>query len=152
MTDDETRARLREQAEREHASAWRPEKPGDEVVGVIRTIRASVATAYGPVPVVELEELGSGRPVAIWLIHTVLRNEFTRARPVPGESVLVRYLGKVQPESGGPSYESCKVVVDRLDEHNEVDWDRIAEHDPSAATAEADRTATATVPGDDIPF
>ena len=41
------------------------------------------------------------------------RREFLRQSPAAGEAVLVRYLGRVQPDGGGPAYESYKLVVDR---------------------------------------
>jgi hypothetical protein len=148
MTDD-VLARLRKEADREFAPAWRPTQPGDEVAGVVTAIRPSVHTSFGPVPVVELDRLDTREPVAVWAVHTVLRNELARQRPVPGETVLVRYLGTVTPDGGGPSYESYRVVVDRLD--TPVDWSAIGdEQDPAlaGATADTDRTA----PTDDIPY
>jgi hypothetical protein len=121
-----TQERLREQADREYPTAWIPEQPGDELVGVVRAVRPAVHTAYGPVPVVEVEQLGTRAGWSIWLTHTVLRREFIRRRPVPGETLLVRYLGRVQPETGGAAYESYRVVVDRPDENSDVDWRGIA--------------------------
>lgn len=130
MTDD-VATRLREQADRAWPEAWKPVQPGDEIVGTVIAIRASVATAYGNVPVIELEELSTGRPAAVWLIHTVLRREFARAKPTPGETVLVRFKGRVQPTGGGPIYADYKVVVDRLDQAADVDWNAIAAHEQS---------------------
>jgi hypothetical protein len=52
---------------------------------------------------------------SVWLFNTTLFNEFKRARPRPGEVVLVRYEGKVERQAAQP-YHLWKVVVDRPDE------------------------------------
>jgi hypothetical protein len=151
---DEVRGRLREQADREWPEAWKPRQPGDEIVGTVTAIRPAVGTAYGPVPVIELAELGTGRPVAWWLIHTVARNEAARVRPALGESILVRYLGRVQPDGGGPSYASYKLAVDRPDEGSEIDWSAIAEPEDvhGAEPAPAAPAEVLTTSDGDIPF
>jgi hypothetical protein len=146
---DEARERLREVADREYGQAWIPAAEGDELAGVITAIRPVVHTTYGSVPVVELEELGVRATWSVWLVHTVLRREFVRQRPVVGETVLIRYLGKVTPEGGGAAYESYRLVVDRPDEGNEVDWAAIAERfDPDLA-----RQPAPSAPDDEsVPF
>jgi hypothetical protein len=121
--NDETLARLRAAADREFPQAWIPEQPGDELAGTVTAVRPAVRTAYGPMPVVEVEQLGTRAAWSVWLIHTVMRREFTRHRPTLGETVLVRYLGRVQPEGGGAPYESYRLVVDRPDENSDVDLD-----------------------------
>src|SRR5262252_7525463 len=137
MAADEVAERLREQADRDYPQAWIPEQAGDEIAGTITGVRPSVHTSYGPVPVVELVELGGATPWSVWLIHTVLRREFLRQRPVPGENVLVRYLGRQQSQGGGPGYEAYKVVVDRFDQGNDVDWAGLAErYDPDLAAGQ----------------
>jgi hypothetical protein len=134
MSWDETRERLHEQADRECGQAWIPQAEGDELAGVIAAIRPVVHTTYGAVPVVELEELGVHATWSVWLVHTVLRREFVRQQPKVGETVLIRYLGKVTPESGGAAYEAYRLVVDRPDEGNDVNWAAIAERfDPDLA-------------------
>jgi hypothetical protein len=136
-TSEETRARLREQADRGYPQAWIPEQAGDEIAGVITAVRPAVRTSYGPVPVVELEELGGATPWSVWLIHTVLRREFLRQRPSLGERILVRYLGRVTPDGGGAAYEAYRLVVDRADQGDEVDWASITHrYDPDLAAEE----------------
>jgi hypothetical protein len=142
VATDDVLTRLREQADREHAPAWRPTQAGEEVAGVVTAIRPRVHTAFGPVPVVELARLDDGQPIAVWAVHTVLKNELVRQRPAPGEMVLIRYCGPVTPDAGGPAYESYRVVVDRLDQP--VDWSAIGQHE--AAEDGAVRN------GDEIPF
>lgn len=140
---EETATRLREQADRDYPQAWIPEAEGDELLGVLASVRPAVQTAYGPAPVVELEDVLGAR-WSVWLVHTVLRREFERQRPVLGERVLIRYLGTVRPESGGAPYESYRLVVDRVDENSDIDWAGIADsygdepREPVPATSRAD--------------
>jgi hypothetical protein len=114
-------------------------------------VKPAVRTAYGPVPVVELEQLGTHAAWSVWLMHAVLRREFERQRPAIGEAVLVRYLGRAQPDGGGDPYEVYRVVVDRPDENTDVDWTAIAarhgdESEPAPTPTPANEA------DDEIPF
>jgi hypothetical protein len=164
MTTDETAfrhtaARLRQIADEGNAQAFLFEKPGDELLGWVVDINPAAPTRFGFAPVVTVR-LPDGRVVSLWLLHAVLRREFERQAPTPGELVLVRYQGTVTPE-GASAYESYVVVVDRG--KPSVDWTAIATrygdsldrpppepspHDPPEPPAgwETDRQA------DDIPF
>jgi hypothetical protein len=135
---EETAARLRERADLGYPDAWIPKEPGEELLGVVASVRPAVQTSYGAVPVVELVD-AVGAPWSVWLVHTVLRNEFLRQRPRLGERVLIRYLGTARPESGGAPYESYRLVVDRVDENTDVDWTGIATRyaDPGSEPAQA---------------
>jgi hypothetical protein len=151
---DETAARLRERADRDYPQAWIPEAEGDELVGVVIGVQPAVATSYGPVPVVEVED-GLHTGWSVWLTHTVLRREFERQRVALGETILIRYLGKVTPEGGGPAYESYRLVVDRPDQNTDVDWTAIAErYDGTTITPPARSQPAADPPRDDedIPY
>jgi hypothetical protein len=152
MSDDETRQRLREQADRGFPAAWIPNEPGDELCAVVTGIKPAVRTSYGPVPVLELEELGTSATWSLWLVHTVLRREVWRARPAAGETLYVRYEGRIQPEGGGAAYEGYTVLVDRPDQGTEVDWAALARrYDPDVA-AEDDPPSPAAEHDEDIPF
>src|SRR5262245_647891 len=152
---EETAARLREQADRGYADAWIAKEPGEELFGVLVSVKAAVATQFGPVPVCELET-DTGARWSLWLTHTVLRNDFLRQRPVLGERLLVRYLGRVRPESGGPPYDNYRLVVDRVDENTDVDWNGIADRygDDRGEPAPAPRPETQPPADDDrsVPF
>jgi hypothetical protein len=153
---EETAARLREQADRDYPQAWIPEAEGDELVGVVAGVKPAVQTTYGPVPVVEVED-GLHAGWSVWLTHTVLRREFERQRPVLGETILIRYLGRVTPDGGGPAYESYRLVVDRPDQNSDVNWTAIADRYDGAATVPppASQPAADAPPphsDDDVPF
>jgi hypothetical protein len=146
---DETRERLHEQADREYGQAWIPRAAGDELLGRVTEVRPVVHTAYGPAPVVEIED-----PVhaawSVWLVHTVLRREFERQQPKVGERILIRYLGAVRPEGGAP-YESYRLIVDRVDENNDIDWRAIAERYGDAVET-TDRPDEQAARGEDVAF
>lgn len=153
LAEAETRERLRERAERGFPDAWIAKEAGDELAGVVVGIQPAVHTAYGSVPVVEVAELGVGTPWSVWLTHSVLRREFIRQRPAAGETILIRYLGKVTPDTGGASYELYRVVVDRPDEGNDVNWSGIAaKYEPDLAGRPGPFDDEPPDDGEDIPF
>lgn len=123
--------RLRERAEQTTPPAWMPGEPGDELFGTLVDVKASVPTRFGPAPVVTIQQ-PSGEPVSVWLLHSVLRREFERARPAIGENLLIRYLGTVQPDGGGSAYESYSLTLDR--EGQPAQWTEIQRiYDPGAS-------------------
>lgn len=160
---EDTLARLREQADRGFPTAWIPDDPGQELVGVVVGIKPAVRTSYGHVPVLEVEELRTRTPWSVWLVHVVLRRAVWRARPGVGETILIRYDGRVHPEGGGAPYEMYRVIVDRPDEGNEVDWQAIArrydpdtlDHDheaPPSPTTSTTSTQDGPEAADEIPY
>lgn len=148
-THEERRERLRQEADRAFPEAWRPEQPGDDIAGVIQHIEMR-PTRFGPVPVVTVVD-GVGTPVAIWCLHTVLRNELHRLAVTPGEFLYVRWLGKKTPE-GGSAYDDYRVKVDRP--QSRFDWALAGplpdDTLPAPLPTDADMPASAS--GDDIPF
>lgn len=122
---DDTRSKMRAAADRGNPQAWMPDKPGDDMLAVVTAIKPGVRTAFGRVPVLELQD-PVGAPWSLWLLHTVLRREVIRARPVVGETLYVRYEGQVRPEGGGAAYENYTVLVDRPDQNGDLDWNQIA--------------------------
>jgi hypothetical protein len=105
--------RLRERASREFPKAWVPEQPGEELAGELDRYESGT-TAYGEQTIAVLRTL-DGAERAVWLIHAVLRDEFAKLQPRPGELVLIRYLGKREPAGGGSAYVSYRLEVDRPD-------------------------------------
>jgi hypothetical protein len=123
---DATRDRLRKRLDEGHPPAWmHGGEIGAELVGHVVGVKAGVPTQFGPCPVVTIATLGVGTQVSLWLTHTVLRREFVRQRPEPGELIALRYEGERKPDGGGPAYELYSLVVDRPDEVS-VDWTAIA--------------------------
>jgi hypothetical protein len=103
-------------------------------------------------------------------LRSRIDREYSPARlnVVAGETVLIRYLGRVEPEGGGEPYFNYRVAVDR-EEPKEIDWRAIAaEHGddldeiPAASPAIQAQSTAMTPPAagaepkvdpdDDIPF
>ena len=120
---------LRRRAEAPFPEAWRPEKDGESLVGVMARLEHG-QTAYGPCPIVVLADPESGKETAVWLMQTALRSQFVRHQPQAGELVCVLFEGKRLSKSG-QSYKSFRVEVDR--EKSTVSWDSVSggdEEDP----------------------
>lgn len=143
--------RLRQAADQvgEAPPAWQPQ-PGDEIVGVVVDVQPSVYTRHGNVPVVTLQGPNGGRR-SVWLIHTVLRRGFIRANVQLGETVLVRYVGVVQPEGGGQPWHDYRVVVDRAaGGARGPDWQQVAKEHEDEAALEGDREAAQQQPDEPV--
>ena len=135
---------LRERMEEESPPAWLWEQDGLEVFGTVVSLTAQAPTSYGSAPVVVLRVPPSDELRSVWLLHTVLRNEFLRQRPEPGEQVLIRCLGKIHPEGGGPSYLGFRLRVHRPEAG--ATWQDLAER-----YGEPEREPVEPEP-EDIPF
>lgn len=136
--------------------AWRPDQGGEDnpnpLIGTFVDM-TSASTAYGPcwVATVRLED-GSER--AVWLMHTVLRNEMARAKPKPGEKIGIKYHGKIS-TNGGQDYVGYRVKVDRPAEP--FDWSRLGSEpdveDDLPAPPQPEPVSVPANAGDDgIPF
>jgi len=123
---DAAHERMRRRLDEGHPPAWRHDgEVGAELVGLVVGVKAAVPTQFGPCPVVTVATLGTGTKFSLWLTHTVLRREFVRQRPEPGELIAVRYEGERRPDGGGPAYEAYTLVVDRPGQ-SAVDWSAIS--------------------------
>jgi hypothetical protein len=120
--------RMRDYAGR--APTWRP-NPGEWIVGVFEGFHVATAAISGEVRVATIRVLTSspdppsppsqayayeecGRRIALWFLHAVLAEEFTRQQIEVGDQVGVKYLGK---KSGNDAksreYHLWHVEVDR---------------------------------------
>ena len=149
--------RLNQQADQENPPGWQPENEGEELFGQVIKVNEAAPTKFGSAPVVTIRK-PSDELVSLWLLHTVLRREFIRAKPSLGEWVLVRYTGRVQPDGGGSAYETYTVVLDRKE--GALDWGSIGEmygdnmtsEPPSTTQTDAPLPAGTPEADDDIPF
>ena len=127
-------AALAERAGAEQAEAWRPSDAHfdhpEVIVGELVDVTAA-HTSYGPTRVVTLRT-SEGKEWAVWLVKTVLRQEFEKLQPRRGELVAVRFLGRVDAREGRPAYDAFRVVVDRDDVG---DWGASAVEDEATAAA-----------------
>jgi hypothetical protein len=124
-------AALEQRATTDFPESWAPQKAGDILVG--RFVRVDEAsTHYGPCKIVVLEDR-NGDERGVWLLHVVLKQEFRRARPKPGELVAVRFLGEKE-GAGGQPYKRYRVVVQR--EEAGPDWDNLDARDQDVFDSE----------------
>ena len=145
--------RLQDQAELPHPEPWIPEVVGDGIGGIVVEIKM-LPTRFGDCPVVTLVN-DAGLTKAVWLTHTVLRNEFHRLRVTEGEMVYVRYDGRKVGDDGEiAGYESYKVVVDRATSGRGFDWDASLgpiDRDATTLVEPADARLEPERPSDDDP-
>lgn len=112
------------------AVGWRPE-PGDKLIGTIISIDEGTSGEWGPYPLLEVEQ-GDGTCIALHAFHSVLRNAIASKRPQVGDTIGVKYIGKVNPKGGGNAYENYRVQIERAAGAPEIDWDA---HEKASAGA-----------------
>jgi len=136
--------------DQEFAPAWRPDQDGakNPIVGTFLRMEQAT-TSYGACWLMILDV--DGDEIAVWLLHTVLKNELARAKPKPGEKVAIKYLGKKTSE-GGTKYAAYRVAVDRPVEEA-FNWNQVGAEDLLEEGSEPVAAAAAAGPTeDDIPY
>jgi hypothetical protein len=99
----------RERREKEWAETWKPSEPGDMLIGTL-TGYDEAETDFGTYTVAHIRD-EEGVLRGLWLMHSVLQDEWAEADPGRGERVGVQYLGK---RSGSDfDYHMWTVKVDR---------------------------------------
>jgi hypothetical protein len=125
-----------------NAEAWRPEA-GAMVIGTVVDVD-SRTTEFGTYPIVTLRT-EAGDEVAVHGFHTVLKNEFSKRPPRPGERLGVKYLGK-----SPKGYESYRLAWEDV---APPDWNRIGvEAQAEAAVEGIDDPGSQSAQSDDIPW
>ncbi len=126
------RAELEDQVDGNFPPAWKP-VPGDILVG--RLVGYSTGRGYRGreiyVAKIEVEDIVDGSPfVSVWLMSTVLFDEFRKQRPAPGERIGIARLTDGTSEAG-QEYQRYRVTIDRVGESAIPDFG-----DPAAGPAE----------------
>ena len=113
---------------------------GDLLVGEL--VRYDTGyTPYGPSHIAVLCEEDTGELRGVWLIHHVLRGEFSKQRPRPGERIGIKRLPDAE-----KGYKRYRVLVDRGAEPEVPDFDALG------PAADQPPRAPEPPPDDDIPF
>lgn len=117
--------------------AWKPEKPGDSIVGEIEDI-TTIVTDFGPSPVTTiLREDGSAVNVA-WF-GGVLKGKFDSLAPAVGMKVALQYLGtKPSKTKGHADYKDWYVLLDETTRPAGSQPVRVATAGPAADGATPD--------------
>lgn len=131
-------ARMREKLEAGYPVPWIPNENGDEdeIIGTFVRLEQAPTRSYGMQWVMILAEAETGVERSVWLLHTVLRNELSKLKPVTGEVVAIKHLGKKEPQGGGQEYDDYRVVVDRV-AGTQANWDAVGGATPTTAAAPA---------------
>ena len=118
-----------ERREKEWAETWKPSEPGDMLIGTL-TGYDEAETDFGTYTVAHIRD-EEGVLRGLWLMHSVLQDEWAEADPGRGERVGVQYLGK---RSGSDfDYHMWTVKVDRPQSGAERDSDRPPQESRSEA-------------------
>ena len=118
----------RERREKEWAETWKPSEPGDMLIGTL-TGYDEAETDFGTYTVAHIRT-GDGVLRGLWLMHSVLQDEWAEADPGRGERVGVQYLGK---RSGSDfDYHMWTVKVDRPQSGAERDSDGTSQEQSAA--------------------
>lgn len=119
----------RERREKEWAETWTPDQPGDMLIGTLVGYDTA-ATDFGEYRVAHIRD-EEGVLRGLWLMHSVLQDEWAEADPGHGERVGVQYLGK---RSGSDyDYHMWTVKVDRPEEQPAGSNDRPPQESRSEA-------------------
>jgi hypothetical protein len=108
-------AALEERAAADPPTTWRPNGPDEHpamIVGVMESREPGPDFGYGPHDVVVLRT-PTGTRWSVFLMHQVLREEFDRKQPRPGDLVAVKYEGRIQGGQGASGFEKYRLEVDR---------------------------------------
>jgi hypothetical protein len=100
MTALQATARLAALAEQDLPEPWIPSSDDPMIIGEFIRLEQG-PTVHGPAWIVVLKT-EDGKERSVWLLHTVLRNEFARHRPQPGE-----YVFDLTPFFGPPVMRVC---------------------------------------------
>ncbi|MCH7869814.1 MAG: hypothetical protein IH881_19130 [Myxococcales bacterium] len=103
------RLHRRAAARKDTSTSWRP-NPGQELLGTFiewSSGKTSRDETY-QIAVIETED---GQRLAVWLFYAVLRDEFDKADPQPGELLLIQRSEDRTGANG--SYRMYSVTVDR---------------------------------------
>lgn len=162
MTQSEAIDRLRDRASRDFPQPWVAENPDDEIAGELLRYERGNTRSYGEKWIAVLRT-PEGEERSVWLLHTVLNNQFARLKPKVGELVLIRYQGKRE-GAGGSTYDDYRVEIDR-GEDMAPDWSELGADGDGDVTADVRAAASADIPlheplgeaesdqaGVDIPF
>lgn len=85
---------------------------GESVAGRFIRLESGPTRDYGDQPVVVFTEAQSGEERSLWLLHTALKTQFAKARPIEGARFVVVNLGKRLAKKTGREYADYRVEVE----------------------------------------
>ncbi len=140
-----------ERREKEWAETWKPQEPGDMLVGTLEGYDQAT-TDFGTYRVAHIRD-EEGVLRGLWLMHNVLQDEWEEAAPEVGERVGVQYHGKRSGENY--DYHMWAAKVDRSEDAPQTSGEEgtATTEDENAATTGGDRApkdSSPDFPGDEL--
>ncbi len=90
--------------------AWKPEQPGDALVGTIRAKRF-IKTQYGERGVLEITETDTDRSWTLWVTTQSLRDAMNEIKPRVGDRLKIVFEGTGIADESGHEYQRWKVEL-----------------------------------------
>jgi len=119
----------RERREKEWAETWKPSGPGDALIGILEDYDEAT-TDFGTYRVAHIRN-EDGVLKGLWLMHSVLQDEWNEAAPQKGDRVGAMYHGQ---RSGDTyDYHMWSVKVDRESAAPEDAGEQAGTDSPDAA-------------------
>ena len=118
--------------------AWRPEKPGEKLIGELTDVDMRESEYGDPYPILTVLSEADGLEYAWHAFHTMARNAVAKKKPQIGERVGIVYAGVGEAQPGMNPPVRWRLLVDRPKQ--QIDY---------AAVATSDTTENE---GDDVPF
>ena len=100
------------------ATHWKPDED-DILEGVLVRYEKSSGGKYEPCEIAVIKDADTGEEVPVFISPVVLRSEFARLRPKPGEFLMIRRL----PDSSSTQAKLFRMVVERDETIGEVPTD-----------------------------
>jgi len=141
-----------ERREKEWAETWKPAGPGDAVIGTLEGYDEAT-TDFGTYRVAHVRD-EDGVLKGLWLMHSVLQDEWEEASPEVGDRVGAMYHGQ---RSGDTyDYHMWSVKVDRSEGAPTGDTpqesDTAADRQPQESGGESPGGSTLDDPNGKLPF
>src|SRR5207249_1581968 len=107
--------------------AWRPETPGEKLIGEVTDVDMRESEYGDPYPILTVLSEEDGQEHAWHAFHTMARNEVAKKKPQIGERVGIAYggVGEAQPNMNPPV--RWRLLVDRA--NRQVDYTSVIRED-----------------------
>ncbi len=124
---------------------WDP-KPGDALIGTLERYDVGT-TKLGERQIAIVRDEESGELISVWLSRSVLKNEFERQAPQPGDLIGLKYFGLQQPrDPNGSEFHKYGLRVSR------APGSRLMVQTSAETAAPAPAASTSPNESDDLPF
>jgi hypothetical protein len=94
--------------------AWRPETPGEKLIGELTDVDMRESEYGEPYPILTVLSEEDGQEKAWHAFHTMARNEVAKKKPQIGERVGIVYAGVGEAQPGMNAPVRWRLLVDRV--------------------------------------